>query len=104
MQSISASGKSESAMANEMSQMKATAQEHLRRDTKTGGKWICTCEACREIRSLMGVDKMLDVRPLVREIQNLSERLDAVPDGPERQKLLEQYLDLHDKLAELVAK
>jgi hypothetical protein len=91
-------------MTNAMTQMKATAQEHLRRDTKAGGKWLCTCEACSEIRSLMGMDKMLDVRPMVREIQNIGERLEALPDGPERQNLLEQYLDLHDKLAELVAK
>jgi hypothetical protein len=91
-------------MPTEMSQMKATANEHLRRDTRTGGKWLCTCEACTEIRSLMGMDKMLDVRPLVREIQNIGDRLDKTPDGAERQSLLEQYLDLHDKLAEVVAK
>ncbi len=47
--------------------------------------------------------KVLDVRPPVREIERLGSRLDELPAGPERQLVLEQYLGLHDRLAEVVA-
>jgi hypothetical protein len=91
-------------MAHEMIQFKATANAHMRRDMDAGGKWVCGCEACHGIRSLMGMDKMLDVRPLVRQIQQVEEKFQELPDGPQKRSLLEQYLKLHDKLADVVAK
>jgi hypothetical protein len=87
-----------------MSEFKTTANAHMRRDMEVEGKWICSCEACHGIRSLMGMDKMLEVRPLVRRIEQVQERFQGLPDGPERRSLLEQYLELQDELAEVVAK
>ena len=88
-------------MANEMSQIKVIANAHMRRD---GDNWACTCEACHAIRSLMGVDKVLAVRPLVREIQLIEDRLPDLTDGPEKSALEEQYRKLHDQLAEVMEK
>jgi hypothetical protein len=90
-------------MSNAMAELRATANAHMRRDLEAGPKWVCECEACVQIRSLVGMDKVLDVRPLVREIEQLSTQLDGLPPGPERQFVLERYLGLHDRLAELVA-
>jgi hypothetical protein len=86
-----------------MKQIKATATEHMRRNLETVSKWTCECEACVQIPSLVGVDKVLDVRPLVRSIELTGARLDGLPAGPERARLWQQYLGLHDKLAELIA-
>jgi hypothetical protein len=90
-------------MSNAMTEIRATANAHMRRDLEAGPKWACECDACVQIRSLVGVEKMLDVRPLVREIEHLGTRLDELPAGPERQLVLEQYLGLHDRLADVVA-
>jgi hypothetical protein len=86
-----------------MKEIKTTAMEHMRLDLETVSKWKCECEACVQIRSLVGVDKVLDVRPLVRSIELMGARLDGLPAGPERDRLWQQYLGLHDKLAELIA-
>ena len=91
-------------MTDAMSQFKATANSHMRRDIQAGGKWVCECEACHGIRSLVGLEKMLGVRPLVRELEAMADRLQGVPDGPEKRSLLEQYLKLHDNLADEMAK
>jgi hypothetical protein len=91
-------------MANTMSEFKTTANDHLRRDMEAGGKWVCACEACHEIRSLMGMDKMLAMRPLVRQLQAAKEQLETLPDGPEKRIALEQYLALHDRLASEMVK
>jgi hypothetical protein len=91
-------------MADNMSQISATANAHMRRDIEAGGKWTCQCEACRELRSLIGMERVLEVRPLVREIEQTEKRLKPLPDGLERQSLLEHYLKLHDRLAEVMAK
>jgi hypothetical protein len=91
-------------MPTEMSQIKATANAHMRRDAEAGGKWVCDCEACLGMRSLVGVEKTLEVRPLVRQIEEMGKRLDQLPNGPEKEALLEQYLDLHDNLADVMAK
>jgi hypothetical protein len=91
-------------MSNEMSQRKATAEAHMQRDLDSGGKWVCDCEVCRGIRSLAGVQKMLAVRPLLRELLNTGERLEHVPEGQEKQGLVELYHNLHDKLANEMAK
>jgi hypothetical protein len=91
-------------MAGNMSQINATANAHMRRDIEAGGKWACQCEACHELRSLIGMEKVLNVRPLVREIEQTEKRLQPLPDGLERRSLLELYLKLHDRLAEVMAK
>jgi hypothetical protein len=91
-------------MPTAMSQMKATANAHMKRDMEVGRKWICACESCREMRSLVGVNKLLDVRPLLRELEQIEEQLRDLPDGPEMSELLEQYLELHDRLADVMAK
>ena len=91
-------------MAGQMSEFKATANAHMRRDMQAGGKWLCQCKACHEIRSLVGMDKMLAVRHLVREVGDLEGQLSALPDGPEKQRLLERYLKLYDLLAEEMSK
>jgi hypothetical protein len=91
-------------MAQEMKLIKETANAHIRRDMEAGGKWVCTCEACQGIRSLEGIDKTLEVRPLVREIRHIEEQLPQLPDGPAKRSLLEAYLKLYDKLAEVMAK
>ena len=86
-----------------MKQIKETATAHMRRDLEVGSKWTCQCEACVNFRSLVGMEKTLEVRPLVRAIEQVSAQLDGLPPGPERQRLLDQYLGLHDKLAEVIA-
>jgi hypothetical protein len=91
-------------MTDTMSQFKVTANSHMRRDIQAGGKWVCMCEACQGIRSLVGLEKMLGVRPLVRELEATADRLQTLPDGPEKRSLLEHYLKLHDNLADEMAK
>jgi hypothetical protein len=91
-------------MPTVMSQMRGVANAHIKHDMEAGRKWVCECEACREMRSLVGVDKLLDVRPLVREIARVEEQLRELPDGPEMSELLGHYLALHDKLADVMAK
>jgi hypothetical protein len=91
-------------MANEMSQFKATADAHMQRDLAAVGKWVCTCEACNGIRSLEGIDKMFVVRPLVRQIEETEDRLEQMPEGKEKQGLVELYHNLQDKLADEMSK
>ena len=91
-------------MAHEMGRFRAIANEHLRRDMEAGGKWLCECEACHGIRSLMGMDKVLGVRPMVREIEQIEQQLQALPAGPDRSSLLQRYFRLHDVLADEMAK
>jgi hypothetical protein len=86
-----------------MKEMKATATEHMWRDLDAVRKWVCSCEACVQVRSLVGVEKVLGMRPIIREIERMSDELDGLPPGPERRMLLERYLELHDKLAEVIA-
>lgn len=87
-----------------MSEMRATANEHIRRDMEAGRKWTCQCQDCHEVRSLIGVEKTLDVRPLVRKILRLEEQLEKMPDGPDMQAVLDEYLKAHDELAEVMAR
>jgi hypothetical protein len=86
-------------VTDEVSDLKATANSHMRRDIEQSGKWLCECGACRQIRSLIGVDKMLDVWPLIRAIEQNNHRCECLADGPEKQRLIAQCLDLYDKLA-----
>ncbi|HMF18561.1 MAG TPA: hypothetical protein VKE98_15225 [Gemmataceae bacterium] len=90
-------------MSSMMSQFKETANVHMRQEMERG-QWVCQCEACHAIRSLVGLDKMLAVRPLVRELQRAENRLAELPAGSERRNFLEQYLRLHDQLADELAK
>jgi hypothetical protein len=87
-----------------MSEYNAIANAHLRRDGESGGKWTCTCEACHAIRSLVGMDKTLGVRQLVRQLLDLEDRLANEPDAAAKQQLQVQYQSLYDKLADDVAK
>ena len=91
-------------MPDSMAQFKNTANEHMRRDMEAKGKWVCQCEACREIRSLVGMDKVLGVRPLVRDLENMEAQLATLPEGQEKKNLLARYHQIFDQLAELVAK
>jgi len=86
-----------------MNEFKATASEHLKRDLEDRGKWVCQCDACVHIRSLMGVEKMLDARPLVRALEQTGAELEGLAPGPDRDRVLRRYLDLHDKLAAVIA-
>jgi hypothetical protein len=91
-------------MQTAMGQMRVVANAHMKNDMEAGRKWVCACEACREMRSLIGMDKLLDVRPLVREIAQVEDQLRELPNGPEMDELLEHYLALHDKLADVMTK
>jgi hypothetical protein len=48
---------------------------------------------------LIGVDKMLDIWPLIRAIEQNNQRCECLADGPEKQRLITHCLDLYDKLA-----
>jgi hypothetical protein len=87
-----------------MAQFKATANAHMQRDLKAGPKWVCTCEACHAVRSLVGMDKSFGVRQLVRQILELEDRLYQAPGAPEKQALLDRYFKLYDRLAEEMGK
>lgn len=89
---------------NEMSRMKEAVRAHVQRDLGSIGQWICKCEDCNEMRSLIGVQKMFDVRPLVREISGIENRLSDMPEGAERGALTQEYLLLLDQLADVMAK
>jgi hypothetical protein len=54
------------------------------------------------MRSLIGVQKMLDVRPLVRALEQTGAELEGLAPGPDRDRVLKQYLELHDKLAAVI--
>ncbi|HEV8000724.1 MAG TPA: hypothetical protein VGP63_12645, partial [Planctomycetaceae bacterium] len=96
--------KVEAPVLHNMSEMRATANAHLRRDMEAGGKWTCECKDCHEVRSLIGVEKTLDVRPLVRKILKLEEQMEEMPDGPDKRLLLDEYLKAYDELAEVMSR
>jgi hypothetical protein len=91
-------------MSTQMSLFKATANAHMRRDMEAGWKWVCQCEACQQIRSLIGMEKTLEVRQRVRELEEIEDRLSGLPEGSMRRTLLERYLQLYDQLADEMAK
>jgi len=80
-----------------------TAREHLTRDVESAGVWTCGCAACSNLRDLTGMQKVLAVRPLVREIYELEQRMGDLSDGTAKDEVRERYLALHDQLAELIA-
>src|SRR5215210_5629728 len=49
------------------------------------------------------MEKMFNVWPLVRAIEQMDAQLDGLLPGAQRRSLLEQYLGLHDRLAEVMA-
>jgi len=87
-----------------MRELHATASAHMWRDMQAAHQWICTCDACCEIRALMGMDKMLTVWPLVRALQDVEAHLKEVPDGPEREALRRQQDKLYEMLATEMAR
>lgn len=91
-------------MSTEMSRIKETANAHMRRDLEQSEHWTCPCEACIGIRSLMGMDKVLSVRPLVRELEQLEDQLADLADGAEKAAVQAQYLKMYDRLAAVMEK
>jgi hypothetical protein len=91
-------------MNDTMADFKQTAQEHMWRDTRAGRKWLCTCEACREMRALTGMDKLMGIWPLVRALQQTEDQLENLPDGPEKQAVQAQHDKLYDQLAAEMAR
>jgi hypothetical protein len=91
-------------MNDSMRELKETATAHMSRDMKAKRKWLCTCEACREIRALMGMDKLLGVWPLVRTLERMEEQLEKLPEGEEKQALRAQCEAAYDQLAREMAR
>ena len=91
-------------MENQMRDFRATADAHMRRDMEAQRKWLCTCEACQAIRSLMGMEKAFSVRDLVRQVLEVETQLEAELDGGRKQHLLDHYWQLYDKLGEEMSK
>ncbi len=91
-------------MSTAMNEFKQTATDHMRRDLDAAGKWTCQCEACHGIRSLVGMEKALDIRRLVREIESTEEQMRGLSDGLDKNQLKAHYLHLHDRLADELAK
>lgn len=90
-------------MKTEMGDLKNLATAHMNCDLAVGQKWGCVCNACTQIRSLMGLEKMLRIRPLVRAIGELESRLDGLSIGSHRQALSEEYLGLYARLAAVMS-
>ena len=63
---------------------------------------VAVREGAKQAREKM--DKLLAVWPLIREIQKIEDQLQGLSDSPERRSCLEQYLTLHDRLADAMAK
>lgn len=91
-------------MQTETTRIKEIAGEHMQRDVAETRTWSCECEACREWRSLVGLEKVLNVRPLVRDIRDLEDQLQDMPAGPDLESMKQRYLALYDNLADLMAK
>ena len=91
-------------MSSAMNEFKQTGSAHLRRDFEAGVKWVCTCEACHEIRSQVGIKETRAIQPIITEIEKTEDRLKGLPDGPKRFSLQDRYLRLLDQLADELAK
>lgn len=91
-------------MESQMSQFKVTANAHMRRDMDSRWKWVCTCDACQAIRSLVGMEKSLGVRELVRRVLDVEEQLAAEPDAAQKGRLMDEYCRLYDKLGDEMSK
>ena len=62
------------------------------------------CEACHQMRSLVGMDKMLEIWPLVKQVREAQDQVEQIPDGAEKQGVVELYHNLTDQLANKMAK
>jgi len=91
-------------MESQMSAYKATANVHMRRDLDAQRKWACNCEACQAIRSLVGMDKTVRVRDLVRQVVAVEEQLAMATDDASKQSLMNDYLRLYDELGNEMSK
>jgi hypothetical protein len=91
-------------MDHNMKQMQETANLHMRRDIEAERKWVCECDDCKQIRSLIGMQKTLELRPLIRKIEEIEENLYKLPAGPETDLVMQHYFKLHDELAAVMAK
>lgn len=91
-------------MEHQMRDYKATADAHMRRDMEAQRKWLCTCEACQAIRSLMGMEKAFSVRDLVRQVLEVETQLETEPDACQKQRLLDRYWQLYDELVDEMSK
>jgi hypothetical protein len=91
-------------MVSEMGLIRGEVNAHVQRDMEAGRKWVCNCEACQAARPLVGLDKMFVVWPIVREIRQVEERLENLPEGQESHDLRERYYNLHDRLSDVMAK
>jgi hypothetical protein len=91
-------------MDHNMKQMQETANLHMRRDIESVRKWVCECVDCKQIRSLIGMQKTLEMRPLIRKIEEIEENLYKLPAGPETDMVMQHYFQLHDELASVMAK
>jgi hypothetical protein len=87
-----------------MSEFKATANAHMGRDVDAQGKWVCTCDACQAIRSLVGIEKTLHVRELVRQLLEVEEQLKTQTDDTQGRRLMDRYWQLYDELGNEVSK
>ena len=63
----------------------------------------CECEACHHMRSLVGMDKMLEIWPLVNQVRETQDQIEQTPDGAEKQGVVELYHNLTDQLANKMA-
>jgi hypothetical protein len=90
-------------MINEMSRVNETSRAHMQRDMGTAGQWTCDCSECHEVRSLIGIEKVLQVWAAVRELDAAEVQLSRIPDGSEKQGVWAHYLTLLDQLAAKVA-
>ena len=91
-------------MTNEPASFKEIAHAHLRRDMDETKTWTCECEACHQMRSLVGMDKMLEIWPLVKQVREAQDQVEQIPDGAEKQGVVELYHNLTDQLANKMAK
>jgi hypothetical protein len=91
-------------MNKSMREFKDTAMAHMSREMKAGSRWRCACEACGEIRALLGMDKLLGVWPLVRALEQLLDEMDHMPDGPEKDACRTRSDVLYDQLAAEMAR
>jgi hypothetical protein len=87
-----------------MRELRETATLHMARDMNAARKWICTCDACHEIRALMGMDKLLGIWPLVRALERLHDEMEQMPDGPQKQSRRAEWEKLYDQLAAEMAR
>jgi hypothetical protein len=87
-----------------MRDLKDTATAHMTRDMRAGGKWRCDCEACREIRALMGMDKLLGIWPLIRALEQLHSEIEEMRESPEKQARRGEWEKLYDELAAEMAR